>query len=211
MDVCAGFTDYGTVPHMRKLLRVRWSLPAVVVVPFVVLVAVTIGVLLAHEPSSSGGSSTSAGVTLPTAPAAQTNATTANIASLSIARAALYLHPKARVTGADVIAAAKTDHGTVMITHNYGTVKANRSLIQYRWDFGGAPILVCVYEPSSLSAGAPYIIQCPPKSQLGTATIISPPAAIVKQPARTSSTGAKRTARTSSTVVTPSRATSRRG
>lgn len=123
------------------------------------LVIVVLGVALALG----GGGKGSTSSTTSTQPVmTHTVSQQAVIASLSVARAALYNTPSkdAKVTAKDVSAAALPDKGTLIVLKNLGEIPGYSNYVAFQWDFGGAPLLVCVQLPQT-RAGAVAKVDCP--------------------------------------------------
>jgi hypothetical protein len=136
--------DYSVV----KKPAVYWSLIGVAVVVIVVLVVAL---------SGSSGPGKSSGTTTTTAPVrTHTTQQQAVIASLSVARAALYenTNAKAPVTAKDVVLAAAPDRGTLIVIKNLGEIASSPQMVAFQWNFGGAPILTCVNVPTDRSGTA---------------------------------------------------------
>jgi hypothetical protein len=79
------------------------------------------------------------------------NTQQAVIVSLSVAFHALYTSsdPRAHVTAADVLTAARPDKGTLVVLKNLSAMPSARSSIALEWKFGGSPVVVCVYLPTT--------------------------------------------------------------
>lgn len=144
------------------------------VIGSLVVAAVAVITVVAVILGSSGASNPA---TAPSTHTTTPNSTEANIASLSVARSALYVNknPNHHVTAKDVTTAARPDKGALVIVHNYGTVKSDRSLIQFQWYFGGPLYLVCVDEPATRNDGTPSVVTCPPQDQLITPVKVTTP------------------------------------
>jgi hypothetical protein len=131
-----------------KKPRVYWSIVGVVIVVVVILVLALSG---SSGPGKKGSTTTT------TAPKrTHTTSQQAVIASLSVARAALYenSNAKATVDAHDITLAAAPDRGTLIVVKNLGEISSSPQMVAFQWDFGGAPILTCVNVPSTRSGTA---------------------------------------------------------
>jgi hypothetical protein len=120
-------------------------------------VVIVIDIILAVTLSGSSGPG-GHGATTTTAPPKRTHTTQqqAVIASLSVARAALYenSNAKAKVSAHDITLAAAPDRGTLIVVKNLGDIASSPQMVAFQWNFGGAPILTCVNVPSTRSGTA---------------------------------------------------------
>jgi hypothetical protein len=82
-------------------------------------------------------------------------------ASLSVARAALYVaaSPHAQVTASDITKAAKPDKGTLVVLRNLGTLPGRVLAFEWKLD-PKKPVVDCVAEPTT-RLGTPTIVVCP--------------------------------------------------
>ena len=121
----------------------------------IVVIAVVLGM-----GGGGGGSKSTSSTTVPTM--THTVSQQAVIASLSVARAALYntATPKTAVSAKDVTAAALPDKGTLIVLKNLGEIPGYSNVVAFQWNFGGAPILTCVQLPKT-RAGAVAKVDCP--------------------------------------------------
>lgn len=130
--------------------KIYWSVIGAVIVVVAIVLAVTL--------SGSSGPGKHGGTTTTTTTPKRTHTTSqqAVIASLSVARAALYENPnaKATVNAHDITLAAAPDRGTLVVVKNLGSIASSPQMVAFQWDFGGAPILTCVNVPSTRSGTA---------------------------------------------------------
>jgi hypothetical protein len=127
----------------------------------VLVVIVIILVIVLGSSSPPKGHVTTTTASIPTR--THTTAQQAVIASLSVARAALY-HTKTAtttVTASDISWAALPDKGTLIVVKNLGDIPGAANTVAFQWDFGPTAVsLVCVTIPTNRS-GTPATVTCP--------------------------------------------------